>query len=365
MLLNDLSFNICTAGQWGLETLGKALRSYRTLDSGPSPSPPGCLPMKWALLWLPRTHLLLPTVVLVLHQPQPQVPRNQSCPHLHQPQPQAHPNQSWPHLQASKLLLPAQVALPSGLSVAASSCYLDLHPNVTSKRSLPNHLLIGTPNNSHLDFVSCWLVNFKNWDQTAFTCSFTQTPAQGGTWKVLDKYLHEQMRDWETVSVNKWDAGKDWRQKGMTGEEMVGWHHQLSGHEFEQTQGDSGGQRSLGCYNLWSGKESDTTEQLNKNNREADWVISHAQLKHKGPAQLPKVPSMPSQFSNKTNPKICGWWGGSSWEKSPYVRMGSGIMPSYVFLFIEHWLPGKQTWRSLFNSQPPCVWSPWWLPHQE
>ena len=56
----------------------------------------------------------------------------------------------------------------------------------------------------------------------------------------------------------------------MTGEEMVGWHHQLSGHEFEQTQGDSGGQRSLGCYNLWSGKESDTTEQLNKNNREAD-----------------------------------------------------------------------------------------------
>ena len=34
------------------------------------------------------------------------------------------------------------------------------------------------------------------------------------------------------------DAGKDWRQeKGITEDEMVGWHHQLNGHEFEQTPG--------------------------------------------------------------------------------------------------------------------------------
>ena len=32
---------------------------------------------------------------------------------------------------------------------------------------------------------------------------------------------------------------------------MVGWHHQLSGHEFEQTLGDSEGQRSLACYSPW------------------------------------------------------------------------------------------------------------------
>ena len=40
------------------------------------------------------------------------------------------------------------------------------------------------------------------------------------------------------------DAGKDWRweEKGTTEDEMVGWHHQLNGHEFEQTQGDSEGQ---------------------------------------------------------------------------------------------------------------------------
>ena len=37
------------------------------------------------------------------------------------------------------------------------------------------------------------------------------------------------------------DAGKDWRQKGATEEEMIGWHHQLNRHEFEQTPGDSEG----------------------------------------------------------------------------------------------------------------------------
>ena len=49
----------------------------------------------------------------------------------------------------------------------------------------------------------------------------------------------------------------------MTEEEMVGWHHQLSGHEFEQTQGDSEGQGSLACYSPWCHKGSDMTELLN------------------------------------------------------------------------------------------------------
>ena len=45
------------------------------------------------------------------------------------------------------------------------------------------------------------------------------------------------------------DAGKDWKQekKGMTEDEMVGWHHQLSGREFEQAPGVGGGQGSLAC----------------------------------------------------------------------------------------------------------------------
>ena len=53
------------------------------------------------------------------------------------------------------------------------------------------------------------------------------------------------------------------RRRGLTEDEMVGWHHQIYGHEFEQTPGDSGGQGSLVCCSPWSHKESDTTEGLN------------------------------------------------------------------------------------------------------
>ena len=49
----------------------------------------------------------------------------------------------------------------------------------------------------------------------------------------------------------------------MTEDEMVGWHHQLDGYEFEQALGVSDGQGSLTCCNPWGCKESDTTEQLN------------------------------------------------------------------------------------------------------
>ena len=64
------------------------------------------------------------------------------------------------------------------------------------------------------------------------------------------------------------DAGKDWRQekKGITGDEMVGWHHQLNGHESEQALGGSEGQGSLVCCRPWGHKESDLTKWLNKNN---------------------------------------------------------------------------------------------------
>jgi len=41
---------------------------------------------------------------------------------------------------------------------------------------------------------------------------------------------------------------------------MIGWHHQLKGHEFEQTPGDGEGQGSLACYSPWGHKELDMTE---------------------------------------------------------------------------------------------------------
>ena len=70
------------------------------------------------------------------------------------------------------------------------------------------------------------------------------------------------------------DAGKDWRQEenGTTGDEVVGRHHQLNGHEFEQALGVGNGQGILACCNPWGCKESDTTEWLN-------WTESYPQIK--------------------------------------------------------------------------------------
>ena len=61
------------------------------------------------------------------------------------------------------------------------------------------------------------------------------------------------------------DAGRDWGQeeKGMTEDEMFGWHHRLNGREFEWTPGAGDGQGGLACCSSWGHKESDTTERLN------------------------------------------------------------------------------------------------------
>ena len=69
------------------------------------------------------------------------------------------------------------------------------------------------------------------------------------------------------------DAGKDWKQeeKGMTEDEMVGWHHWLNGHEFEQTLGNGEGRGSLVYCSPWGCKESDMTERLN-------WIKFHLYL---------------------------------------------------------------------------------------
>ena len=61
------------------------------------------------------------------------------------------------------------------------------------------------------------------------------------------------------------DAGRDWGQeeKGMTEDEMAGWHHGLGGHESEWTPGVGDGQGGLACCDSWDRKELDTTERLN------------------------------------------------------------------------------------------------------
>ena len=66
------------------------------------------------------------------------------------------------------------------------------------------------------------------------------------------------------------DAGKDWRQeeKGTTEDELVGWHHRLDGHEYEQTPGDAEGQESLECCSPCGRKELNTLHVWLK------WLIS-------------------------------------------------------------------------------------------
>ena len=80
------------------------------------------------------------------------------------------------------------------------------------------------------------------------------------------------------LDVKNWFTGKDpnagkcWRQeKGTTEDEMVGWHHWLNGHEFEEALGVGDGQGSLTCYSPWGHKELDKTEQLN-------WTDYHLHL---------------------------------------------------------------------------------------
>ena len=68
------------------------------------------------------------------------------------------------------------------------------------------------------------------------------------------------------------DAGRDWGQeeKGMTEDEMAGWHHRLDGHEFGWTLGVGDGQGGLACCDSCGGKESDMTERLKWT--ELNWI---------------------------------------------------------------------------------------------
>ena len=109
----------------------------------------------------------------------------------------------------------------------------------------------------------CWpLVHYFSW----------QVRNNFWVWKILDAEAEAPIL-WPPDAKN-WliwkdpEPGKDWGQeeKGETEDEMVGWHHWLTGHEFEQILGDSEGQGSLMCCSPWGHKELGMTEQLNSNN---------------------------------------------------------------------------------------------------
>jgi len=82
------------------------------------------------------------------------------------------------------------------------------------------------------------------------------------------------------------DAGKDWRQeeKGVTEDEMIWWHHQLNGHEFEEALRVDDGQESLACWGPWVSKSwtwlSNWTELNWKGSKSNSWFLSETCLYH-------------------------------------------------------------------------------------
>ena len=101
------------------------------------------------------------------------------------------------------------------------------------------------------------------------------------------------------------DAGKDGRQeeKGTTEDEMVGWHHRLNGHEFEQALEVGDGQKSLESCSLWDHKESDTTEWLNW----TDGFSGGSAVKNLPAVQETQVQSPSRKIQMATHSSILAW----------------------------------------------------------
>ena len=133
-----------------------------------------------------------------------------------------------------------------------------------------------------LDSKESWVL--KNW--CFWTVALEKTLKSPLDCKIIKPFNHKGNQSWKFIGrsdaeveipklqpndVKRWligkdpIAGKDWRQeeKGTTEDEMVGWHHWLNRHEFEEAPGVGHGQESLACCIPLGGKESDKTERLN------------------------------------------------------------------------------------------------------
>ena len=139
------------------------------------------------------------------------------------------------------------------------------------------------------------------------------------------------------------DAGKDWGQeeKGAAEDEMVGWHHWLNGHEFEQTLGNSEGQASLGCCSPWGHEELDTAEWLNNNNEAKENPLHPWPPPYGWPSQGCRLPQDlgPGHYSYRSAhvPAGTGWMERSKQEAQT------------LSAFLFHFLLGQefQCWNSI------------------
>ena len=98
-----------------------------------------------------------------------------------------------------------------------------------------------------------------------------------------------------------YDAGRDWGQeeKGMTEDEMAGWHHWLDGRKCEWTPGVGEGQGGLACCCSWGRKESETTEQLNWTELNWGQLLCCLALQVSSQPRAPLVSSVMRQYVNE------------------------------------------------------------------
>ena len=83
------------------------------------------------------------------------------------------------------------------------------------------------------------------------THTHTNLPSQWLIWIYAYYFGHLMWRSNSLEKTLMLRKIEDRRKRGMIEDEMVGWHHQLSEHEFKQTPGDGEGQGSLGCFSSW------------------------------------------------------------------------------------------------------------------
>ena len=147
--------------------------------------------------------------------------------------------------------------------------------NVLSELSTVTHLSWMDLHGMTHSFTVLWLWELdhkegwvqKNWCFRALVLEKTlESPLDSKIKPVNPKgsqsWIFVGRTDAETEAPVFWppDTGNDWGQgKGVTEDEVVQWHHQLNGHEFEQALGDGAGQGSLVCCSPWGCKELDMT----------------------------------------------------------------------------------------------------------
>ena len=154
------------------------------------------------------------------------------------------------------------------------------------------------------------------------------------------------------------DAGKDWRQeeKGVTEYEMVGWHHQLDGHEFEQAPEDGEGQGSLAYCSPWNWKELDVIEGLNNNNlKECQFL----HLSKKG-SLLGKVAAAAAK-SLQSCPTLC-----DPIDGSPPGSTVPGILQARTLEWVAISFSNAWKWKVKVKSlsRVRLLGTPWTAAHQ-